>query len=145
MAHKKKFEKPYKNGWVNSPYKKTPITAEILNNYDAALESIENWIEQNAVILDRFSQSNGLTMNAGPIVSDLNDIDYNCTVCACSYPGTSIYVANCPQESSWFYVQTLVFTEGTGFRKQIAHSIYDNTMWVRTYSNSQSWTDWVEK
>lgn len=92
-----------------------------------------------------FSQNNGRCANAGNIVADLNDVDFNSVLCATSITDESSYVANCPKGNSWFYVQTMRFCQGSDFRKQIAYELWENTkMWIRTCSGG-TWSDWVEK
>lgn len=40
------FEKKYPDGFVDAPPKKTPLTAEIFNNYDEALIAIESFLSE---------------------------------------------------------------------------------------------------
>lgn len=41
------YQKPYEGGFVNAPPRETPVTAEILNAYDAAIENIETYLQGN--------------------------------------------------------------------------------------------------
>lgn len=43
------YIKPYENGWVNAPPEETPVTAEIMDAYDDAIESIENYLAENSI------------------------------------------------------------------------------------------------
>lgn len=40
-TYNKTFTKPYPDGWKERPDKTTPVTQQIMNNYDATLEAIE--------------------------------------------------------------------------------------------------------
>lgn len=46
MAYTPNFTPTYENGWEDLPSENTPITAEALNNYDEAIEHIEDYLEQ---------------------------------------------------------------------------------------------------
>lgn len=52
MSYTKNFTPTYENGWYSSPATTTPITATALNNYDEAIEYIEDYLE-GAELLDR--------------------------------------------------------------------------------------------
>ena len=43
------YQKPYTEGFVNAPPYKTPITAEIMDAYDNAIECIENYLQENPI------------------------------------------------------------------------------------------------
>ncbi len=43
------YTKPYENGWVNAPPEVTPVTAEIMDAYDAAVENIEEYLANNPI------------------------------------------------------------------------------------------------
>ena len=45
MSYTKVFEPMYINGWQDLPLETTPITAEALDNYDDAIEHIEDYLE----------------------------------------------------------------------------------------------------
>lgn len=45
--YEKVFTKPYEDGYVDLPNQTTPITAETLNDKDAAIEHIENYLHDN--------------------------------------------------------------------------------------------------
>lgn len=46
MAYTPNFTPTYENGWEDLPSENTPITADALNNYDEAIEYIEDYLEQ---------------------------------------------------------------------------------------------------
>lgn len=46
MAYTPGFTPTYEDGWEDLPLETTPITAEALNNYDEAIEHIEDYLEQ---------------------------------------------------------------------------------------------------
>lgn len=46
MAYTPNFTPTYENGWEDLPSENTPITADALNNYDEAIEHIEEYLEQ---------------------------------------------------------------------------------------------------
>ena len=46
MSYVKNFTPYYPNGWENKPSTTTPISAEVLSRYDAAIQYIENYLEQ---------------------------------------------------------------------------------------------------
>lgn len=54
MSYTKTFTPTYQNGWQSSPSTATPITATPLNNYDNAIEHIEDYLA-NGGILDQTS------------------------------------------------------------------------------------------
>ena len=43
------FTKPYPNGWVDKPSKTTPVTAAIMDSYDAAIAALEAYLRDNAI------------------------------------------------------------------------------------------------
>ena len=43
------YTRPYENGWVNAPPEETPVTAEILDAYDIAVENIEGYLRDNPI------------------------------------------------------------------------------------------------
>lgn len=43
------FTKPYSDGWKNKPDETTPVTAEIMDAYDSAIESIESYLSENPI------------------------------------------------------------------------------------------------
>ena len=43
------YTKPYPDGWVNLPEKKTPVTAEVMSAYDDAIETIEEYLQANPI------------------------------------------------------------------------------------------------
>ena len=45
MSYTKNFTPTYENGWQGSPATTTPISADALNNYDGAIEYIEDYLE----------------------------------------------------------------------------------------------------
>lgn len=45
MSYTKNFTPTYENGWQNKPSTETPITATAMDNYDSAIEYIENYLE----------------------------------------------------------------------------------------------------
>lgn len=47
MSYTKHFTPTYENGWQGSPSTATPITAGALNNYDGAIEYIEDYLEDS--------------------------------------------------------------------------------------------------
>lgn len=108
------------------------------------------WIEIDPVKLaalytrmDKFSQENGRTILASDLVSDLNDIDFNCVVNADDIEGESAYVANCPAKG-WWFVQTFKHAQSNDYRKQIAYSMLNDAMYTR-FCNQGTWSEWVEK
>lgn len=54
MSYTPSFTPTYQNGWQSSPSTATPITATPLNNYDNAIEHIEDYLA-NGGILDQTS------------------------------------------------------------------------------------------
>lgn len=47
MSYTKYFTPTYENGWQGSPATSTPISAAALNNYDGAIEHIEDYLEDS--------------------------------------------------------------------------------------------------
>ena len=47
MSYTKHFTPTYENGWQGSPSTTTPIIAGALNNYDGAIEYIEDYLEDS--------------------------------------------------------------------------------------------------
>lgn len=47
MAYTPIYEKPYENGWEDLPSEVTPMTAEILDQYDDTFEHIEEYLEES--------------------------------------------------------------------------------------------------
>ncbi len=43
------FSKPYPSGWVDKPSKTTPVTAAIMDSYDAAIAALEAYLRDNAI------------------------------------------------------------------------------------------------
>lgn len=43
------YTKPYPDGWKDLPTKETPVTAEIMDAYDGAIENIENYLAENPI------------------------------------------------------------------------------------------------
>ena len=43
------YSRPYEDGFVNAPPYKTPITDEVLNSYDRAIENIEDYLKDNPI------------------------------------------------------------------------------------------------
>lgn len=43
------YTKPYSEGFVNAPPYETPITAEVMDAYDSALENIESYLAENPI------------------------------------------------------------------------------------------------
>lgn len=43
------FIKPYPDGWKDKPDETTPVTAEIMDDYDSAIENIEKYLEDNPI------------------------------------------------------------------------------------------------
>lgn len=43
------YSRPYEDGFVNAPPYKTPITDEVLNSYDRAIENIEDYLKENPI------------------------------------------------------------------------------------------------
>lgn len=50
MSYTKHFTPTYENGWQGSPSTTTPITAGALNNYDGAIEYIEEYLEDSSFL-----------------------------------------------------------------------------------------------
>lgn len=50
MSYTPIFQKPYPDGWENLPSEDTPITAEALDGYDEAIESIEDYLRDNDIV-----------------------------------------------------------------------------------------------
>jgi len=50
MSYTPVFQKPYPDGWENLPSEDTPITAEALDGYDEAIESIEDYLQDNDIV-----------------------------------------------------------------------------------------------
>lgn len=44
MSYTPSYVKPYPEGYKNEPIETTPITAEVMNGYDDAIENIENYL-----------------------------------------------------------------------------------------------------
>ena len=49
MAYEKVFTPLYEDGWEDLPSESTPITAQALDNYDEAIENIEDYLENNPI------------------------------------------------------------------------------------------------
>lgn len=58
MAYTPTYTKPYPDGWKNLPEETTPITAEVLNNYDGALESIMEQLKKTTEAFDEDGEIN---------------------------------------------------------------------------------------
>lgn len=43
------YTKPYPDGWKDLPTKETPVTAEIMDAYDAAIKNIEDYLSENPI------------------------------------------------------------------------------------------------
>ncbi len=43
------YTKPYPDGWKNKPDETTPVTAEIMDAYDNAIETIEEYLRVNPI------------------------------------------------------------------------------------------------
>lgn len=43
------FVKPYPDGWKDKPDETTPVTAEIMDAYDEAIENIETYLSENPI------------------------------------------------------------------------------------------------
>ena len=50
MSYTPVFQKPYPDGWENLPSEDTPITAEVLDGYDEAIVSIEDYLQNNDIV-----------------------------------------------------------------------------------------------
>lgn len=50
MAYTKNFTPQYEDGWENLPSEDTPITADALNDYDGAIEYIEDYLAANDIV-----------------------------------------------------------------------------------------------
>lgn len=46
MSYTPSYVKPYPDGFKNEPIETTPITAEVMNGYDDAIENIENYLAE---------------------------------------------------------------------------------------------------
>lgn len=74
MAYTPIYEKPYENGWEDLPSEITPVTAEILDQYDDTFEHIEEYLEQGGgggdinttIIAEEYDES--VNYGAGDIV-----------------------------------------------------------------------------
>ena len=79
MSYTKNFTPTFQNGWESSPATTTPITAAALNNYDDAIEYIEDYLEE-AELLDqetadeRYIQNNSLSLTK--ILNTDSETDY---------------------------------------------------------------------
>jgi len=49
MGYEKIFEKPYPSGWKDLPNRTTPVIAEIMDDYDEAIEHIEDYLVENPI------------------------------------------------------------------------------------------------
>lgn len=64
MGYEKVFEKPYSTGWKDLPDRTTPVTAAIMNDYDEAIEHIENHLEGTPAIFP-IQATGGMTQPVG--------------------------------------------------------------------------------
>ena len=55
------YKEPYEGGFVNAPPYKTPVTAEILNTYGTAINSIETYLKENPIEADNGGSSADIT------------------------------------------------------------------------------------
>lgn len=62
MAYTPSYIPPYEDGWEDLPLETTPITAEILDAYDDAFESIEDYLE-NTVIPSRLNDMDNVNIS----------------------------------------------------------------------------------
>jgi len=52
MAYDRAFSKPYADGWRDKPSRETPATADIMDAYDAALETHDKRIVELSGVTD---------------------------------------------------------------------------------------------
>lgn len=64
MGYEKVFEKPYPTGWKDTPDTTTPILAGIMDDYDDAIEHIENHLEGTPAIFP-IQATGGMTQPVG--------------------------------------------------------------------------------
>lgn len=83
MGYTPSFTPQYENGWEDLPLETTPITAEALNNYDDAIENIEEYLasdESQANLADAYSaietySEGDYRIHNGTLYKCLEDID----------------------------------------------------------------------
>lgn len=64
MGYEKVFEKPYSTGWKDLPDRTTPVTAAIMNDYDEAIEHIENHLNGSSAVFP-IQATGGMTQPVG--------------------------------------------------------------------------------
>ena len=80
MGYTPSFTPPYENGWENLPLETTPITAEALNEYDDAIENIEEYLasdDSQSNLADAYDETE--TYEAGDYRIHNGDL-YKCLV-----------------------------------------------------------------
>ena len=83
-SYKRNFVKPYPDGWRERPDKTTPATAQIMDNYDTAIEAIE------AELVNHYSYFLLNESNAISIDLEADATDYTMTLCLKTRDGVEL-------------------------------------------------------
>ena len=123
MAYEREFTKPYPSGWENIPSHNTPVTAEIMDDYDDAIEHIEDFLDGSTAIFP-IQATGGMTQPVG--------IDENGRLVTMPGGGTAESVTYDNTESE------LESTDVQGAIDELASGAGGSTAATTTYDNSES-------
>ena len=123
MAYEREFTKPYPSGWENIPSHNTPVTAEIMDDYDDAIEHIEDFLNGSTAIFP-IQATGGMTQPVG--------IDENGRLVTMPGGGTAESVTYDNTESE------LESTDVQGAIDELASGAGGSTAATTTYDNSES-------
>lgn len=123
MAYEREFTKPYPSGWENIPSHNTPVTAEIMDDYDDAIEHIEDFLNGSTAIFP-IQATGGMTQPVG--------IDENGRLVTMPGGGTAESVTYDNTESE------LESTDVQGAIDELASGAGGSTAATTTYDNTES-------
>ena len=124
MAYEREFTKPYPNGWENIPSHNTPVTASIMDDYDEAIDHIEDFLDGSTAIFP-IQATGGMTQPVG--------IDENGRLVTLpSGGGTAAGVSYDNTESG------LESTDVQGALDELADGAGGSTAATTTYDNTES-------
>ncbi|MCM1090541.1 MAG: hypothetical protein NC092_00920 [Butyrivibrio sp.] len=83
-AYKRTYTKPYPDGWRERPDKTTPATAQIMDNYDTAIEAIEEELVRHYSIF-LLAESEAVTIDL-----EVDTTDYVMTLCLKTKDGVEL-------------------------------------------------------
>lgn len=121
MSYTKNFTPTYENGWHSSPATTTPITATALNNYDEAIEYIEDYLE-GAELLDREAADEIYVQNKSLSLTKVLDVNI---------PTSYVFSNNMITEDSTIDVYA-------SLNKNYSNMLIENGKCTVTYSKSDS-------